>query len=120
MPRWMKWIDSVQILENDPKLSRCKSASSSFEFAWLSRILKLVCHQIIQWESVDGFSNRGTIRFYGHHEKSIVRLTLAYNIPSLLAQLMNNFFLEKIVESTIRADLERFKEYRIKFRKGLE
>ncbi|MGP0129365.1 MAG: SRPBCC family protein [cyanobacterium endosymbiont of Rhopalodia musculus] len=120
IPRWMKWIDSVQVLENDPELSQWKLASSSFEFTWLSRILKLVYHQIIQWESVDGLPNRGAVRFYDHHGKSIVRLTIAYNIPSLLGQLMDNLFLGRIIESTVQADLVRFKEYTIKLQKGLQ
>ena len=84
MPRWMKWIDSVQILEDNPDLSRWKLASSGFEFSWLSRILKLVPHQIIQWESVDGLPNRGAVRFYDRHGSSIVKLTVAYDIPGIL------------------------------------
>jgi uncharacterized membrane protein len=47
MPRWMKWIDSVTVLEEDPELSRWKLASTGFEFTWLSRITKLVEYQLI-------------------------------------------------------------------------
>ena len=119
MPRWMKWIDSVQILEDKPELSRWKLASSGFEFTWLSRILKLVSHQIIQWESVDGLPNRGAVRFYDRHGKSIVRLTVAYSIPGWLGKLMDNLFLGRIVESTIQADLERFKEYTMNLQENL-
>jgi len=111
MPRWMKWIDSVKVLEDDPDLSRWKLASGSFEFSWLSRITKLVKHQIIQWESVDGLPNRGAIRFYDRGENSIVKLTVAYAIPGILGKLMDNLFLGRVVESTIQADLERFREY---------
>jgi len=111
MPRWMKWIDSVHILEDNPELSRWKLASGGLEFSWLSRIIKLVPQQIIQWESVDGLPNRGAVRFYDRHNGSIVKLTIAYAIPGLLGQLMDNLFLGKVVESTIQADLERFKEY---------
>ena len=114
MPRWMKWIDSVQLLADNPELSRWKLASSGFEFTWLSRILKLVPHQIIQWESVDGLPNRGAVRFYDRHTSSIVKLTVAYAIPGWLGKLMDNLFLGRIVESTIQADLERFKEYIMK------
>ena len=114
MPRWMKWIDSVQLLADNPELSRWKLASSGFEFTWLSRILKLVPHQIIQWESVDGLPNRGAVRFYDRHTSSIVKLTVAYAIPGLLGKLMDNLFLGRIVESTIQADLERFKDYTMK------
>ncbi|QIZ69851.1 SRPBCC family protein [Oxynema aestuarii] len=111
MPRWMKWIDSVRVLEDDPDLSRWKLASGGFEFTWLSRILKVVPEQIIQWESVDGLPNRGAVRFYDRHGKSIVKLTVAYGIPGILGQVMDNLFLGRVVESTIQADLERFRIY---------
>ncbi|MCT7961255.1 SRPBCC family protein [Laspinema sp. D1] len=114
MPRWMKWIESVHILEEDPELSRWKLASGGFEFSWLSRILKIVPNQIIQWESVDGLPNRGAIRFYDRHQEgSMVKLTVAYAIPGILGQIMDNLFLGRVVESTIQADLERFREYAI-------
>lgn len=111
MPRWMKWIDSVHVLEDNPELSRWKLATGGLEFSWLSRILKLVPHQIIQWESVDGLPNRGAVRFYDRQGSSIVKLSVAYAIPGLLGQLMDNLFLGRVVESTIQADLERFREY---------
>ncbi len=111
MPNWMKWIESVRILEEDPELSRWKLASGGFEFTWLSRIEKIVPYQMIQWQSVDGLPNRGAIRFYDRHGSSIVRLTAAYAIPGWLGKLMDNLFLGKIVESTLMADLERFRQY---------
>ncbi|MBE9167104.1 SRPBCC family protein [Pleurocapsales cyanobacterium LEGE 06147] len=114
MPRWMKWIDSVEVLKDNPELSRWKLASGSFHFSWLSRIVKLVPQQIIQWESVDGLPNRGAVRFYDRHGGSIVKLTVAYAIPGILGKLMDNLFLGRIVESTIQADLERFKDYALK------
>jgi uncharacterized membrane protein len=111
MPRWMKWIDSVKILEDNPELSRWKLAAGRFEFSWLSRILKQVPHQIIQWESVDGLPNQGAIRFYDRHGSSIVKLTFSYAIPGILGKLMDNLFLGRVVESTIQEDLERFRDY---------
>ncbi|MBW4543494.1 MAG: SRPBCC family protein [Symplocastrum torsivum CPER-KK1] len=111
MPRWMKWIDSVKVLEDNPELSRWKLATGGLEFTWLSRILKLVPQQIIQWESVDGLPNRGAIRFYDRQGSSIVKMTVSYAIPGFLGQLMDNLFLGRVVESTIQADLERFREY---------
>ena len=111
MPQWMKWIESVKILEEEPELSRWKLASGGLEFTWLSRILKIVPHQMIQWESVDGLPNRGAIRFYDRHGRSIVRLTAAYAIPGWLGKLMDNLFLGRVVESTLQADLERFRLY---------
>ncbi len=111
MPRWMKWIESVNILAEDPDLSRWKLASGSFEFTWLSQITKLIDHQLIQWESVDGLPNLGVIRFYDHIGKSAVKLTVAYSIPSFLGKLMDGLFLGKVVESTLQADLQRFQDH---------
>jgi uncharacterized membrane protein len=111
MPRWMKWIDSVQVNPEQPELSRWKLASGGFEFSWQSRITKLVQHQIIQWESVDGLPNRGAIRFYDRSDHSVVKLTVAYAIPEILGRVIDNGLLNRIVESTLYADMERFRDY---------
>ena len=107
MPLWMKWIDSVTILPEDPELSRWKLATGGLEFSWRSRILKQIPNQIIQWESVDGLPNRGAIRFYARESSSIVKMTVSYAIPGFLGQLMDNLFLGRVVESSLQADLER-------------
>ncbi len=113
MPQWMKWIESVEVLKDNPDLSKWKLASGNFEFSWLSRIQKIVTHQIIQWESVDGLPNRGAIRFYDRHGSSIVKLTVAYGVPGWLIKIMDNLFLGRVVESTLMADLERFRDYAV-------
>jgi len=111
MPRWMKWIDSVKVLEDNPELSLWKLDAGGFEFSWRSRILKLVPHQIIQWESVDGLPNRGAVRFYDRQNSSIVKLTVGYAIPGIIGKLMDNLFLGKLVESTLEESLLSFREY---------
>ena len=112
MPQWMKWIQSVEVIPEDPALARWTLNTGGLEFKWLSRNLQVVPEQIIQWESVDGLPNRGAVRFYDRHEKgSIVRLTVAYAIPGFLGKLMDNLFLGRAVEATIQEDLERFRAY---------
>ena len=113
MPQWMKWIDSVKVLEDNPDLSQWKLASGNLQFSWLSRIEKIVPYQIIQWESVDGLPNRGAIRFYDRHGSSIVKLTVAYGVPGWLIKIMDNLFLGRVVESTLMADMERFRDYAV-------
>lgn len=120
MPKWMKWIESVEILKDNPDLSRWQLASGSFEFTWLSETLKVIPNQIIQWKSIDGLPNRGAVRFYDRHGSSIVRLSIAYDIPGILGQVMDNLFLGRIVESTIQADLERFRDYIHRLQKETE
>jgi uncharacterized membrane protein len=114
MPRWMKWIESVKVLEDDPELSRWQLNTGGLQFSWLSRILKTVPHQIIEWQSVDGLPNRGAIRFYDRKDSSIVKLTVAYAIPGILGKLMDNLFLGRAVESSLRESLETFREYVLK------
>ncbi|MEM7727138.1 MAG: SRPBCC family protein [Cyanobacteria bacterium P01_A01_bin.45] len=118
MPRWMKWIESVRVLDEDPEISLWKLRSGAFEFKWKSRILKMIPNQIIKWESVDGLPNGGAIRFYDRNNSSIVKMTISYAIPGILGKLMDNLFLGKVVESTTQADLERFKEYALKVQAG--
>lgn len=113
MPKWMKWIDSVKVLDENPELSVWKLASTGFEFSWRSRIVELINHQIIRWESVSGLPNRGAIRFYDRGDSSIVRLSVSYDVPPVLA-LMDNLFLGRVVESTIQEDLNRFRDYAVK------
>lgn len=114
MPQWMKWIDSVEILQDNPDLSRWKLASGAFKFSWLSRVVNLVPEKIIQWESVDGLPNKGAIRFYDRQGSSIVKLSIAYAIPGILGRIMDNLFLGRVVESTIQADMDRFRAYALK------
>ena len=114
MPKWMKWIDSVNISTDDPNISLWKLSTGGLEFTWKSRILRVTPQQIIQWESVDGLPNQGAIRFYDRHQEgSIVKMTVAYAIPGILGKLMDNLFLGRVVESTLQADLERFKQYAV-------
>jgi uncharacterized membrane protein len=116
MPRWMKWIESVQVLEDNPHLSRWKlAAASGLRLTWLSRTLKVIPHQLIQCESVDGLPNRAAIRFYDRGATgSIVKMTVAYSIPGFLGQLLDSLFIGRVVSSTLYADLERFRAYALK------
>lgn len=111
MPKWMKWIESVQVLPEDPSLSVWKLDTGGLEFRWRSRILKTIPQQIIQWESVDGLPNQGAIRFYDRKGSTIVKMSVSYAIPGIIGKLMDNLFLGRAVESTLQQDLERFRNY---------
>ena len=111
IPRWMKWIDSVKVLEDEPQLSRWKFAYGGFRFTWLSRIQKLVQNQIIQWESVDGSPNRGAVRFYDRHDSTIMKFTVAYAMPGIFQRLMDSLVVERLVKSALQENLEQFRDY---------
>ena len=113
MTIWMKWIESVKILPENPELSRWKLASGGFNFTWLSRIVQVVPQQIIEWQSVDGLPNKGAIRFYDRKDNGCtVKMSFAYAVPGIIGRLMDSL-IGDVVESTVMADLERFKTYAI-------
>jgi uncharacterized membrane protein len=115
MPNWMKWISSVKVSAEDPEISDWMLASGAFEFKWKSKVIKQVTNQIIQWESVDGLPNRGAIRFYDRGDSgSIVKLTIGYGLPAMLKQVLETLNVGRIVESTLYADMERFRDYATK------
>jgi uncharacterized membrane protein len=111
MPNWMKWINSVKIPADTPEISYWELGTSGLTFTWRSRILKQIPNQIIQWESIDGLSNRGAIRFYDRPTGTIVKMTVAYSLPSVVKQVLDGLSVPKVVESTLQADLERFRTY---------
>ncbi len=112
MPNWMKWIDAVVIDPQEPEISQWKLGSGGLTFTWKAKVTRQIAHQIIQWESVGGLPNRGAIRFYDRAEAgSIVKMTIAYGVPPIVRQLMNSLPIAQIVESTLQADLDRFRDY---------
>jgi uncharacterized membrane protein len=111
MPNWMKWIESVKIPADNPEISNWELGTSGLSFTWRSRILKQITNQLIQWESIDGLPNRGAIRFYRRPTGTIIKLTVAYALPSIVKQVLDGLSIPKVVESTLQADLERFRTY---------
>ena len=112
MPRWMHWIDSVRVPEDQPDISEWKLASRGFEFTWRSKITDLVDRQIIAWEAIDGLPNKGAIRFYDRKGSSTVKLTVSYSVPAII-RWMDNLFLGRLVEATLQSDLNRFRDYAV-------
>ncbi|NJL98976.1 MAG: hypothetical protein HC924_09265 [Synechococcaceae cyanobacterium SM2_3_2] len=110
IPNWMKWIRSVEMVDKD--LSRWTLDTRGLTFSWISNTHTVIEHQIIGWRSVDGLANQGTLRFYPRKESTIVRLTISYVLPGFL-RFMDTLFLGKAVESTIQADMERFRDYAV-------
>lgn len=108
MPNWMKWIRSVELINED--LSRWTLDTRGLTFSWVSRTHTVIKHQMIGWASVDGLNNRGALRFYDRKGSTIVKLSVSYVLPGIL-KLMDSLFLGKAIESNLQEDLERFRAY---------
>lgn len=122
IPRWMPWITSVKVQENDPRFSKwtlsTRQFDRDFEFSWLARNLAPIKYQKLHWVSEPGstsmkgveVANRGQIRFYRKGPTAcVVALTISYEVPSVLVPFANA--LTPVVESIIGKDMQRFSEY---------
>lgn len=109
MPLWMRWIESVQTLD-DPDLTDWTLAAQGFRFHWKARITQRIEAQQLNWESVGGLPTKGAVRFYPEGDcQTSVKLTVSYELPAVLAPLMDSAMLGGIVSRELQANLDRFK-----------
>ena len=110
MPRWMRWIKSVKT-RDDPDLTDWTLAAQGFRFKWKARITNRVDQQQLQWGSVGGLPTKGAVRFYEENpELTAVKLSVSYELPGVLAPLMEPSILGGIVTKELQANLDRFRD----------
>ncbi len=110
MPRWMRWIDSVVTLD-DPDLTEWTLVAQGFRFQWKARITRRVEAQQLHWESVGGLPTRGAVRFYPlGPDRTAVKLTVSYELPAVVAPLMEPGIMGGIVNRELQANLDRFRD----------
>ena len=111
MPRWMRWIESVKQDPKDADLTEWTLAAQGFRFQWLARITRRVPEQQLHWESVGGLPTRGAVRFYPlGGDRTAVRLTVSYELPGVLAPIMEPTMMGSIVTRELQANLDRFRD----------
>lgn len=114
IPRWMPFITSVKILEDEPALSRWslkyKAFGRDIEFSWLARNMQPTPNQKIHWRSLEGLPNRGAVRFFPKGPAScVVELTVSYEVPPILVPVASA--LQPFLEGLLRRGLERFASF---------
>ena len=110
MPRWMRWIESVVTLD-DPDLTEWTLVAQGDRFRWKARITTRVEAQQLHWESVGGLPTRGGVRFYPQGpDSTAVKLTVSYELPAVLAPLMEPTIMGSIVTRELQANLDRFRD----------
>ena len=111
MPRWMRWIESVIGVEGDPDLTDWTLAAQGFRFHWKARITRRVEAQQLHWESVGGLPTKGAVRFYSEGPaRTAVKLSVSYELPAVLAPLMEPTIMGGIVTRELQANLDRFRD----------
>jgi uncharacterized membrane protein len=111
MPRWMRWIESVITEPSNPDLTDWTLAAQGFRFHWKARITQRVAAQQLHWESVGGLPTKGAVRFYPlGSDRTAVKLTVSYELPAVLAPLMEPSIMGGIVTRELQANLDRFRD----------
>lgn len=110
MPKWMRWIESVKTL-GSPDLTEWTLAAQGFRFTWKAQITQRVEAQQLHWQSVGGLPTKGAVRFYQEApNRTVVKLTVSYELPGVLAPLMDPNILGGIVVKELQANLDRFRD----------
>lgn len=82
--------------------------------------------EVIAWESETGLPNRGRVTFVSDGpDHSRVTLAIRFDVPTAVATLFESNFVAQFVESTLLADLKRFRtvvlrKKRMRVQKGLQ
>ena len=67
--------------------------------------------QQLHWESVGGLPTKGAVRFYPEPgDRTVVKLSVSYELPMVLAPLMEPSILGGIVTKELQANLDRFRD----------
>ena len=114
MPLWMSWIESVKTIDETtttlPDLTEWTLAANGFRFKWKAKICERVEAQKLKWESVGGLPTKGCVRFYPEENKTTVKLVISYELPMVLAPLMEANLLGGMVTHELQENINRFKE----------
>ncbi|KAJ0245255.1 Polyketide_cyc domain-containing protein [Hirschfeldia incana] len=110
-PRWMPFLSSVEAVEGSPDLSRylvkLESFGNKFEYYFLAKNLEPIPDRKLHWRSIEGFANRGSVRFFRRGPSScLVEINFSFEVPHAFAPVA--FLMKPFMERLIRGGLERF------------
>ncbi|TYH62893.1 hypothetical protein ES332_D07G151800v1 [Gossypium tomentosum] len=114
IPNWMPFVSSVKVLEDKPDLSRWfvkyKALGRNIEYSWLAKNMEPIPNQKIHWRSLEGFGNRGAVRFYPKGPSScLVDLRISYEVPQLLIPVAS--VLQPFMENLLERGMDRFAKF---------
>jgi len=114
MPLWMSWIESVKTIDQEtstlPDLTEWTLAANGFRFKWKAQITERIERQKLKWESIGGLPTKGSVIFITENSNSTsVNLSVTYELPKMIARLMEENILGKMVTNELQANIDRFK-----------
>ena len=114
MPLWMTWIESVKTIDQDtstlPDLTEWTLAANGFRFKWKAKITERIEKQKLKWESIGGLPTKGSVIFEETKQnKILVNLSVTYELPKIIARIMEENILGKMVTNELKVNIDRFK-----------
>ncbi|VVA89727.1 unnamed protein product [Arabis nemorensis] len=113
-PKWMPFLSSVEAMEGSPDLSKylvkLESFGQNIEYHFLAKNLQPIPDRKLHWRSIEGFANRGSVRFFPRGPSScLVEINFSFEVPHAFAPVA--FAMKPFMEKLIRGGLERFAAY---------
>ncbi|CAN0038929.1 unnamed protein product [Ectocarpus sp. 12 AP-2014] len=109
-PEWSPWLKSVQH-DRATGTSKWVIQSNGIKVSWNAQNTVEVYGSEVAWESTTGLRNRGRVTFDDKGDgRCLMKLTLSYNLPYVIASVLRLEAVERFVKRTILSDLTRFKK----------
>ena len=115
MSLWMSWIESVKTVDEEtstlPELTEWTLAANGIRFKWKAQITERVEKSKLKWKSIGGLPTEGSVVFESKSDqKTTVNLAITYELPKMIARLMEENILGKMVTNELQANIDRFKD----------
>ncbi len=115
MPLWMSWIESVKTIDQKtstlPDLTEWTLAANGFKFKWKAQITERIDKQKLKWESIGGLPTKGSVIFSENNKNfTSVNLSVTYELPKMIARIMEENILGKMVTKELQANIDRFRD----------
>jgi uncharacterized membrane protein len=114
-PNWSRWLKSVEYMDSTKQRTLWKMRYMGLSTSWEAVSKRLARPNLIEWESVSGLKNYGSVEFMDHHsapDHSRARMKIGFVVPRLFAKLLGDTSgATKIVEDKmLKSTLENFRE----------
>jgi uncharacterized membrane protein len=122
---WSASLARVSRSETDPGLAEWKFSWQAVELEWATRDTRIVPNQRIEWRSVSGLEHVGAVLFEDAKNGTFLNMestpcskltmNIQYDAKSpLAAAILRAGMVRNFVETAIRMDLNRFRDYCLK------
>lgn len=113
IPRFLKHIDSVNVIDQYTSEWKAKFASGLGTVSWKAEVLMDEPNKLLSWHSMPGstINNSGKVRFKDNGGSTEVDITISYQAPLGAAGEAAAKLLTPLFENMLRKDIEGFKEY---------